>query len=339
MSARGLTRLGRRTRVVRSKILLQCVHVFSRLAGRLGCTARGEILLRMALVGLYGPRVRDAGSDLLSQVHTLRGRMRRKDFTITRPRREIICMGNRTPGPRPGPRLPGTLGRSMGRIASGFQGVTGRTSKVLENCLGRTELDISGRSELLVILPSRVDTDIMKDRRRGRRLGSLVRGGVNGAIRVSIHRIRGKHRFRSDFISVRGIVGVRVAVRSRWWLKKFVIVTGEKKFPKNKVPKGVTGLVGRTRGVRGRVRRRTGRVRRGDFATATNNKTMRIAMDNGGRIRGMGLRRRIISPSSMRVLRSLVVTTIGRTLHRISRTGASTVDGLANKLNKVPKVF
>lgn len=117
-------------------------------------------------------------------------------------------------------------------------------------------------------------------------------------------------------------------------------VTGHKKFPNNKVPKGVTGLVGRTRGVRHRVRRRRGRLRAGRFATTTNNKTMRMAMSNGERMAGMGLTRRIMSPSSVRVLRSLVMTTAGRTLHRIRRRAGTTMSGVANKFNNLKnKVF
>lgn len=223
ISARGVLRLGRRSGVVRLSVLLHCVHVFSRLSNRLGCTARGEILLRITLVGLYAPTVRANRSTLLSEVHTMRSGMRGKLTTTTSVPRQIICIGksstslsksNITKDEGTGPRLPGTVPRSIRRIIGGFHSVTSRTSNVVENFLGGTELDLNNSGHLLVMLPSTVSTSVINERSRIRRLRRLVRRGVKGGIRISIHRMRRNERFRSAFISVRRGVGVRVAIRS-----------------------------------------------------------------------------------------------------------------------------
>lgn len=116
-----------------------------------------------------------------------------------------------------------------------------------------------------------------------------------------------------------------------------MIVTGEN-FKNKVVPKGVGGLLGRTRGVRRGVRGVRTRLRTGRVRSSINKKTIAMGIGNGGRLVSVGVGPRMISPSSVRVLRSLILDTIGRTLEDISRVRTDRVDGMAKKVG-VPKLF
>lgn len=105
----------------------------------------------------------------------------------------------------------------------------------------------------------------------------------------------------------------------------------------NKV-KGVRGVVGRVRGVRGGVTRTRRRLNRGEVRKATNNKVIAIVMSKRGRMLRMGVGRRIISPRSVSVLRSLILTTAGSTLGGTSSLAGSAVNRFAGKVG-LPKVF
>lgn len=98
-----------------------------------------------------------------------------------------------------------------------------------------------------------------------------------------------------------------------------------------------TGVVGGLRRIRDGVDTLRSRLTTTRCGTSTNNKTIRIAMGNSRRVGTVGVGPRIVSPRRPRVLRSLLVTSLGRTVHGTSRATRHRVGGLANKLG-VPKV-
>lgn len=106
----------------------------------------------------------------------------------------------------------------------------------------------------------------------------------------------------------------------------------------NNNPRGVRTVLGRTRRVRTSVRAGGTRLRRGRCIISSKNNVVRMAMANGERIGTVNVGPRIISPRSIRVLRSLLVTTLGRTVEGVSRRRRERLSSMANNLG-VPKLW
>ncbi len=101
---------------------------------------------------------------------------------------------------------------------------------------------------------------------------------------------------------------------------------------------GVGRVVRGTRGVRTSVRALRTSLRRERCATTTNNNLIRVAISNGRFMGSIGVGPSTISARSVRVLRSFVAVTFGRTMAGTIARSRARVNTVADNLG-LPKVF